>query len=705
MMAAETEADGEGFVTRWSRRKTEAGQALDDPGADTGQVSSGEPDAGDDETPRAPTDADMPPIESLTPDSDYAGFLSPEISETLRRQALRRLFHSSAVAGPDGLDDYDGDYRTFEPLGDQVTTGTRHHRYTERPSDHTEQAGDTVSVPVTGTQEKVARGAAVQAMGSSEFTAALMVEYDSRGRLLIVAPFRTFGDEMRALELAAGLRDRLTCCLVLSGMAAGAIGEFEEQAAAAGIPVLSGAEVSLSGHMGRFTATLHDGDAATDVAERAGGLTVFDLVLDLSDPPLVRAGMPPPGYFAPKNDPAALDWALRELPVLTGKFQKPVYVRYDPDICAHTRDGIPGCRRCLDACPSDAIRSVDGRIEVDTHLCQGGGSCTTACPTGALRYTYPPVETLLATIRAALARYREAGGVRPVLLFHDGGPGKAILTASQDGPGEGVIPVEVEDIGSVGLEIALEAMAYGAAALGVLLPPQTPASVVRELEVQTDLAHALLDGLDLGPGRIQLLRADPTRSLSQLLEPLAAWPALEWATHAVFDDKRTNLRLAIDHLCAQAPSAATVIPLPSLAPFGDVIVDREACTLCMACPSLCPTGALLAGGEIPRLGFIENRCVQCGLCRAGCPEAAIELVARLTVDPEARHRQRTLAEDRPFRCVRCGKAFGTRRMIERMTAKLADHPMFQDAAVLHRLKLCENCRVVAIFETGHGTGT
>ena len=74
----------------------------------------------------AATDADMPPLESLGEDSDYSGFLSPEVSDKLRQTALRKLFHGKAFNIVDGLDDYDDDFITALPLGDIVTADMRY---------------------------------------------------------------------------------------------------------------------------------------------------------------------------------------------------------------------------------------------------------------------------------------------------------------------------------------------------------------------------------------------------------------------------------------------------------------------------------------------------------------------------------------------------------------------------------------------------
>ena len=82
----------------------------------------------------------------------------------------------------------------------------------------------------------------------------------------------------------------------------------------------------------------------------------------------------------------------------------------------------------------------------------------------------------------------------------------------------------------------------------------------------------------------------------------------------------------------RAHTRATRSRWPQGAPFGAVVVDATACTLCQACTGVCPTGALIDNPETPMLRFTESACVQCGLCAATCPEDAI------TLEPAARFR-------------------------------------------------------------------
>lgn len=125
-----SELKPEGSVLgRWSRRKT---QAMQPEGLEPdllltvdGELQHIEEPDVEEPTP-PPSDEDMPALETLDEDSDYSGFLSPNVSEGLRKQALRKLFSSTIFNTVDGLDDYDEDFTSFEPLGDLVTCDMKH---------------------------------------------------------------------------------------------------------------------------------------------------------------------------------------------------------------------------------------------------------------------------------------------------------------------------------------------------------------------------------------------------------------------------------------------------------------------------------------------------------------------------------------------------------------------------------------------------
>ena len=172
------------------------------------------------------------------------------------------------------------------------------------------------------------------------------------------------------------------------------------------------------------------------------------------------------------------------------------------------------------------------------------------------------------------------------------------------------------------------------------------------------------------------------------------------ARFAVAPEKRNTLELVLDHLMDGAPAlkstvAPLAIPLPAGSPFGAITVNKDRCTLCLACVSACPASALQDNQNAPQLRFIEKNCVQCGLCESTCPEDAIDLVPRLLAAPE-RKQAVVLNEAQPWACIRCSKPFGTVKAIESMLGKLAGHAMFQGEA-LERLKMCSDCRVIDLY--------
>jgi hypothetical protein len=154
-------SDGdEGFLARWSRRKQAGYRNHEHPSAPGPQTWSGEPPAADDLQQTTPqrelTDADMPPVDSLDEKSDFAVFMSPGVSEQLRAQALRKLFHLPGFHVPDGLDDYDDDFTQFAKLGDIVTREMERMLLRERQAaDANEAASEPAQVDVESEAEAV----------------------------------------------------------------------------------------------------------------------------------------------------------------------------------------------------------------------------------------------------------------------------------------------------------------------------------------------------------------------------------------------------------------------------------------------------------------------------------------------------------------------------------------------------------------------
>ncbi|MFI8615209.1 4Fe-4S binding protein [Acidovorax sp. NPDC077693] len=441
----------------------------------------------------------------------------------------------------------------------------------------------------------------------------------------------------------------------------------------------------------------------------------FDMVLDLraaTAAPTFVQHAPPQGYFRWDGRDIATLLRLREL---VGEFEKPKFFAYKQKLCAHSRNETVGCNACVDICSAEAIASDKSRqqIKVNPHLCVGCGACTTVCPTGALTYAYPSATDQGLKLKTLLSTYAAAGGKDAVLLLHSQERGQALVEelgrAAQLKVAHGVparvIPVAVWHTASLGLELWLSAVAYGASQVAVLVTDEEAPQYLEGLQAQMDVAQAILRGLGYTGSHLQLVRATHPTALDAALQALGqtrqATPAVP-ARFAVAQEKRSTLEMALDHLIEYAPAPAAVRPdaiaLPAAgSPLGSINVNKDRCTLCLSCVSACPASALQDNPQMPQLRFIEKNCVQCGLCATTCPEDAITLQPRLLLTPE-RAQLRVLNEAKPWACVRCSKPFGTVKAIEAMLGKLSGHPMFQGEA-LERLKMCSDCRVIDLYSS------
>ena len=527
------------------------------------------------------------------------------------------------------------------------------------------------------------------------------VTMESTGQCLV------YGAGQQALDVALQLSSRLAVTLLFTD-AADVLppGRID-------MPVFKGKIAGADGHLGRFrlivddfsTMNVSSKEALSFGAPRNSVDAEADLILDLTGgAPLFVAYEKRDGYLRPDpGDPAAVQRALFDLTDLVGEFEKPRYVDFQADLCAHSRSQKTGCTRCLDVCPAAAIQPDGDVVAIDPYLCGGCGACHSVCPTGAASYAFPSAVSVVNRLRTLIGGYVKAGGERPILLIHDEAHGLDLIGAmARMGRGlpAHVIPFALNEVTQLGLEAILGAFAFGAEGLLFLISPKR-SDELAGLGQQKSYAETILTGLGHGGGdRIRLLvESDPSIVEDALwgLEPLGALPHGDYLP---LGQKRSLLNAALDKLYEHAPETPKRIALPAGAPFGRVDVDIEGCTLCLACVSACPTGALSDNPESPALRFQEDACVQCGLCANTCPENVITLEPSVSFD-EAARQPLVIKEEEPFLCIRCQKPFGTKSSIEKIAAMLGEkHSMFQDKSAIDRIRMCDDCRVVVQFEVG-----
>ena len=428
-------------------------------------------------------------------------------------------------------------------------------------------------------------------------------------------------------------------------------------------------------------------------------------MLDLSGgAPLFSAPDLRDGYLrADPGDPAAVLRAVLKARDLIGTFDKPRYITFTEDLCAHSRSRIVGCHRCLDLCPGRRDhaerRSRRDRRENLRRLRPMRRGLSDR--RGRLRAAAGRRADAQAA-RAAVDLSRGGRRATPIVLLHDEAHGAELIDALArhgDGLPAHVLPLAVNEVTQVGLEAVAAAFAYGASALRFLLRAR-PRHDVTGLRKTIALAEPILAGLASASGRVATIETDDPDALGEALRAIAVLPpSPRPASFAPVGGKRDVMRLALRELQRAAPAPVDVMPLPADAPFGAVEINVEGCTLCLACVSACPTGALSADTERPMLRFAEDACVQCGLCKATCPEKVITLKPQLDFRA-ATAAARVLKEEAPFECIRCNKPFGVKSTIERVSAKLeGKHWMFKGSARrLDVIKMCEDCRVAVMAE-------
>ena len=515
-----------------------------------------------------------------------------------------------------------------------------------------------------------------------------------------------YGSDERAIEAAQLLKEHLDVTVLIKPPAEVLPQRVTEFA------LVQGTVRAAKGYLGAFELTLDDyaqpspssrdglafGPARKDANLRC------DVLIDVSGgPALFPSADLRDGYLrADPGDPAAVLRTVLKARDLTGTFDKPRYVAFSEDLCAHSRNKLVGCRRCLDLCPTGAIQPAGDHVTIDARICAGCGQCAAVCPTGAAAYALPPSDALLRKLRTLLSTYRELGGEQAVILLHDGEQGTPLIDALArygDGLPANVLPVEVNEITQVGLEAVAAAFAYGAVAVRFLARAK-PRHDLSGLHKTIALAQPVLAGLGFAGSRVATIETDDPDALGQTLRAMQTMEgATKPATFAPVGAKQDLVRLALRELHGVAPAPVDVIALPEGAPFGTVEVNVEGCTLCLACVSACPTGALSDDPERPMLRFAEDACVQCGLCQTTCPEKVIALKPQIDFRA-ATASSRVIKEEEPFQCIRCGTPFGVKSSVERVVASLeGKHWMFKDSKKrLDVVRMCADCRVAAAME-------
>ena len=116
----------EAFLARWSRLKNEP------------------PEEKKEDTPPP----SLPPVDKLTPDADFSGFMHPKVEDALRRVALKKLFSDPHFNVPDPYEPFSGDWIGAEPISEEMLASLNQAQkllFSEKKEE--EEKTDTAATP------------------------------------------------------------------------------------------------------------------------------------------------------------------------------------------------------------------------------------------------------------------------------------------------------------------------------------------------------------------------------------------------------------------------------------------------------------------------------------------------------------------------------------------------------------------------------
>ena len=466
---------------------------------------------------------------------------------------------------------------------------------------------------------------------------------------------------------------------------------------------------SINGHFSNFKAIIdrfsefkRSSKSNFDFMDDSDGVeTDCDIIINFTDQKIINSGHRRDGYFKTNiNNPKELLEIYSNVIEMIGEFEKPLYVKYDENLCAHSRNQISGCTNCLDICPANAIKSEGNFVSIDPGICGGCGFCGSVCPSDAIQTDYPPLEFILTQTKKIVENYSTAGGKNPEILLHDADFGNgmiSILSRHFNGLPSNLIPYELHSTGRIGHDLIVSLIALGYEKIYVLTDPKLASEHVH-IPLQLDLAKTMIKGLvkSYNEDFIKIIDSNDPEVVSSIIYKNKDGLKIKTQPFNPLGKPRGIVRVAMQSIQKNS-NKKELIELPKGSPYGSLDVDKEKCTICLSCVSGCPASALQDNPDAPQLSFREDACLQCGICVATCPEKAIKLVPQYNLGDDTMA-AKVIIEDTPFDCISCGKTFGSTKSIERIAKKLSDHSMFQNQKKTEILKMCEDCRVGAMFE-------
>lgn len=356
--------------------------------------------------------------------------------------------------------------------------------------------------------------------------------------------------------------------------------------------------------------------------------------------------------------------------------KSPIYrykniINYDSSICQYAKRREKCCGKCVEICPTTAIVKIDETRELDFSMvdCVGCGDCVSVCPSGSLEFTPLPK----ASFWALLDFYKD----KKILLVN-----KPFALENLDiALDEGVLPLVLNTAHLN--ETHLLALLQSSGANLILCTTR--------LSKGNEEAIILLNTLfERKFGKKAIIVAFDKEGIEKALKECEFINGLRFEMTQSPMLKKEHFAKRLLNVIGEGDFG--VAQSGEWLRYGQVKVNADTCTLCLACVGACNVGALVADSKENALKFNASLCTTCGYCVASCAEKDTMSVERSGFEFRANFFHfRTLAQDELFACVECGKEFATKKAVERV-ANTMKNKFSDNEKKLKTLYCCAECK-------------
>ena len=348
------------------------------------------------------------------------------------------------------------------------------------------------------------------------------------------------------------------------------------------------------------------------------------------------------------------------------------FVKYDSTICQYHERNSEICGKCAEVCPTVSILKVDKEKHlVFSHIdCQGCGGCISVCPSGALDYSQMP----RIAFREVTGFYRDT-----IALII---PRKMELDSLCVELPKGVLPLAIEG----------EKFLHEAHMMTLLQTSKNPIIFYTDFisKGTGDVIRIINEIFRKKYGKQAIFTCANKKELKSVLRNIVPIKECAYDISEDRSNKREIFSARLAHLVGEDDLG--VIKTGEHVHYGNIVINKATCTLCLSCVGACNVRALTAHPEDNTLRFNPSICTNCTYCEVVCPEVDCLTVIRDEIDLNPNYfKQNIVARDEIFECVECGLGFATVKLVQKIAEVMK--PIFGDDEIkVKTLYCCATCK-------------